>query len=133
MIRVTISHPRVAHVAFDHDYYFNRHLPLFTRRIGGAVNSITVDRGLSAPPWPDTPYEVVCSIVCESREAFEAAFFPHIEELQDDMDRCGGGPPLIQISDVVMDRWFSADMGASLRGKGAKRGKMLLRAANTGS
>jgi len=104
MIRVTIAYPRVAAASFDHDYYFNRHLPLLIRRIGAAATRMTVERGVNAAPWPDAPHEVVCTFVCESREAFEAAFFPHIEELQDDMDRCGGAAPLILISDIVVDR-----------------------------
>lgn len=104
MIRVTITYPKVEDLAFDHDYYFNCHLPLFVERVGAAARRMTVDRGISIAPWPDAPHEVVCSFVCESRETFEAAFFPHIEELQDDMDRCGGGAPVINVSDIVIDR-----------------------------
>jgi len=126
MIRVTIAYPRVAAAGFDHDYYFNRHLPLLIRRIGTAAARMTVERGVNAAPWPDALHEVVCTFVCESREAFEAAFFPHIEELQDDMDRCGGGAPLILISDIVVD-WPLADndstASAPLRVRAAVRAR----------
>jgi uncharacterized protein (TIGR02118 family) len=104
MIRVTISYPKVADAAFDHGYYFNHHLPLMMERVGSAAIRLTVDRAISAPPWPDALHEVVCTFICASREAFEAAFFPHLEELQDDMDRCGGAAPLIHVSDIVFDQ-----------------------------
>ena len=104
MIKVTISYPRIANCAFDHDYFITHHLPLLVDRVGSAATHMTVDRGLSVAPWPDADSEVICAFTCESQEVFEAAFFPHMEELQDDMDRCGGGSPVIQLSKVVLDR-----------------------------
>ena len=104
MIRVTISYPRMPGVAFDHEYFFNRHLPRLVECVGSAAQRMTVDRGLGVSPWPEASHEVVCSFVCDSREVFERAFFPHIEELQDDMELCGGDAPLIQLSEVVFDQ-----------------------------
>lgn len=104
MIKITIAYPRVAGRAFDHDYFFNRHLPRLLDRVGDAVKRTTVERGVDAAPWPEAEHEVVCRLECETREAFEAAFFPHIEELQDDMDRCGGAPPAIQLGETVFDQ-----------------------------
>ena len=104
MIKITIAYPRVAGRAFDHDYFLDRHLPRLLDRVGHAVRRTTVERGVDAAPWPDAEHELVCSLECESREAFEAAFFPHIEELQDDMERCGGAPPSISLAETVFEQ-----------------------------
>lgn len=103
MIKITIAYPKVSGRAFDHDYFFNQHLPHLVEIAGAAVKRITVESGVDAPAWPRAEHELICSIECESREAFEAAFFPHIEDLQDDMERCGGAAPTIQISEVVFE------------------------------
>lgn len=102
MIKITIAYPRVSGRAFDHDYFFNRHLPHLLDVAGDAVTRVTVERGVDAPAWPEAQHEVICSLECESRETFEAAFFPQIEELQDDMERCGGAAPTIQVSEIVL-------------------------------
>lgn len=104
MIKITIAYPRVSGRAFDHDYFFNRHLPRLLELVGGAVRRVTVERGVDAPAWPHADHEMICCLECETREAFEAAFFPHIEDLQDDMERCGGAAPTIQVSEIVLDR-----------------------------
>lgn len=104
MIRITIAYPRVEDRAFDHDYFSQQHLPRLLDRVGHAVTRLSVERGLDALPWPDAEHEVVCSLECEDLKAFEAAFFPHIDELQDDLDRCGGAPPTIHVGEVVVDR-----------------------------
>ncbi len=104
MIKITIAYPRVSGRAFDLDYFFNRHLPRLLDLTRPAVTRVTVERGVNAPAWPHADHEVICSLECETREAFEAAFFPHIEEVQDDMERCGGASPTIQVSEIVLDR-----------------------------
>jgi uncharacterized protein (TIGR02118 family) len=104
MIKITIAYPRVSGRAFDHDYFFNRHLPRLINVTGDAVKSVTVERGVDAPAWPLAEHELICSLECETRETFEAAFFPQIEALQDDMERCGGATPTIQVSEIVLHR-----------------------------
>ena len=45
-----------------------------------------VERGVSpGAPWPDAAFAAICSFVGESREAYEQAFFPHMERLQGDI------------------------------------------------
>jgi uncharacterized protein (TIGR02118 family) len=109
MIKITIAYPRIADRAFDHDYFLNRHLPRLFDLVGDAVKRATVERGVDAAPWPAADYEMICSLECETREAFETAFFPYVEDLQDDMEYCGGAPPTIQVSEIVLERaWRSA-------------------------
>lgn len=104
MIKITIAYPRVWGRTFDHDYFFNRHLPRLLDVVGAAAARVTVEREINAPAWPKADHDVICSVECETREAFEAAFFPHMEELQDDMERCGGAAPTIHISEIVLDQ-----------------------------
>ena len=110
MIRVTFAYPRVAGRDFDHDYFVDRHMPLVVDRLGSVALRLEIERGIDGASWPDASHEIVCAFVCDTQAEFEAAFFPHVEELQDDMDRCGVGEPVIQISQILVDR--AMDTGA---------------------
>ena len=46
----------------------------------------------------------ICSFVCESREAFETAFFPHMPELQGDAPNYTDVQPVIQFSEPLAFR-----------------------------
>lgn len=85
MIKVMILYPNTPGSRFDFDYYLNTHMPLSAARLGHAMRSITVERVLDpGAPWPPAGFHAVCSFVCESRAAYEAAFLPHMAELQAD-------------------------------------------------
>jgi len=85
MIKVTVLYPKTPGSRFDFDYYLTKHMPLSIARLGEAMQSITVERVLDpGAPWPASAYYAVCSFVCESQEAYEAAFLPHMAELQGD-------------------------------------------------
>lgn len=110
MIRITIAYPKLEGRVFDHDYLLHRHLPRLFDLVGEALVRATVERGVDAAPWPTAEHEMVCVLECESLAAFEAAFFPYVEDLQDDMECCGG-VPTIQVSEVVLERiWRRAGM-----------------------
>jgi uncharacterized protein (TIGR02118 family) len=104
MIKVTVLYPRTPGSKFDFDYYLKTHMPLSIARLGMAMDAITVERVLDpGPPWPPPAYIAICSFVCESREAYEAAFIPHMAELQADMANYTDVEQVVLISDVVID------------------------------
>jgi uncharacterized protein (TIGR02118 family) len=103
MIKVTVLYPNTPGSRFDHDYYLRAHMPLSIERIGRAMKSITVERGVSRPPWPEPAFHAICSFVCESREAYEAAFFPHMAELQGDIPKFTDVQAIVQLSDVALE------------------------------
>jgi uncharacterized protein (TIGR02118 family) len=108
MIKVTILYPNIPGSRFDFDYYLKTHMPMSIDRLGKAMSSITVERVVDpGPPWPKPPYVAICSFVCESREAFEAAFFPHMEELQGDTPHYTDVEQLVLIGDIEID-WRAA-------------------------
>ena len=85
MIKVTILYPKTPGSRFDHGYYLTKHMPLSIARLGSAMAAISVERVLDpGAPWPAADYWAICSFTCASREAFEAAFLPHMGELQGD-------------------------------------------------
>jgi uncharacterized protein (TIGR02118 family) len=86
VIKVTIVYPNRPGSRFDFAYYRNVDMPLSIELLGPAMKSITVERGVSpGAPWPDAAFAAICSFVGESREAYEQAFFPHMERLQGDI------------------------------------------------
>ena len=85
MTKVIVLYPKTAGSWFDFDYYLGTHMPMSAARIGSAIDAITVDRVTEpGPPYEAAPFHAICTFVCASREAFEQAFLPHMEELQND-------------------------------------------------
>jgi uncharacterized protein (TIGR02118 family) len=104
MIKVTVLYPRTPGGRFDFDHYLKVHMPMSIARLGQAMKSIVVERVLSpGPPWPESGFFAICSFVCESREAFEAAFFPHMQELQGDAPNYTDVAQIVLISEVEID------------------------------
>lgn len=105
MIKVSVMYPNAPAARFDHDYYRNKHMPLVAARLGAACLYYSVDKGLAggAPGQPAT-FIGMCHIHCESVEAFQASFGPHAAEILADIANYTDQQPVIQISDVVVER-----------------------------
>ncbi len=105
MIKVSVMYPNTPGARFDHDYYRDRHMPLVKARMGDACLYYSVDKGLSGAA-PDTAptYIAMCHIFSESVDAFQAAFGPHTGEIQGDIANYTDLTPVMQISEVVVER-----------------------------
>lgn len=104
MIKVSVMYPNGPGARFDHDYYRNKHLPLIKRRMGAGLTYYTIDKGLSgaAPDAPAT-YIGMCHLLCDSLEAYHAAFDAHAQELNADIPNFTDRTPVVQISEVVVE------------------------------
>jgi uncharacterized protein (TIGR02118 family) len=104
VIKVTILYPNMPGTHFDFEYYLNVHMPLSIELLGPAMRSVTVERGVSpGAPWPDHAFAAICSFVCESQEAYEQAFFPHMERLQGDIPNYTNVEAIIQLSEIEIE------------------------------
>ena len=105
MIKVSVMYPNTPGARFDHDYYRDQHMPLVKARMGNSCKYYTVDKGLVGGT-PDAPatYIGMCHIFCESVEAFQAGFGPHAEEILGDIPNYTDLSPVIQISEVVVEK-----------------------------
>lgn len=104
MIKITLLYPNSPGGRFDHDYYETVHMPLSIALLGGAMRSVTVERGVSAgAPWPEPAFRAVCSFVCESLETYERSFTPHMDRLQQDMANYTDIAAIVQVSELVID------------------------------
>lgn len=104
MVKVSILYPSTPDSRFDFDYYLNVHMPMSIARLGAAMKSIQVERVVDpGPPWPSPSFAAVCSFVCESKEAFEAAFLPHMAELQADATNYTDVQQIVLVSEVAID------------------------------
>ena len=105
MIKVSVMYPNTAGARFDHEYYRNKHMPLVKARMGDACKSYTVDKGLGGgTPGAPATYVGMCHIFCDSVEAFQAGFGPHAQEIMGDIPNYTDLSPMIQISEVVVER-----------------------------
>jgi uncharacterized protein (TIGR02118 family) len=105
MIKVSIFYPNVPGARFDFDYYLNKHMPLSLKLLGTAIKSVSIERGIEGRERESAPAHVaLCHFVCDSREAFEAAFLPHAGVLTGDMPNYTDIEPLIQISAIALAR-----------------------------
>jgi uncharacterized protein (TIGR02118 family) len=101
MIRVNVLYPRKEGAPFNWDYYIGTHMPLVSRRLGGALLDVSVEQGVAGGA-PGTPpaFIAMAHLTFQSAAAFEAAFTPHAAEIMGDIPNYTTIEPLIQISDV---------------------------------
>ena len=103
MIKVSVMYPYKAGARFDHDYYRDKHMPLLKARLGDAVKSYTIDKGLAGgAPGSDPAYVGMCHVFCESVQAWQAAMGPHAKEIMGDIKNYTDIAPVMQISEVVV-------------------------------
>ena len=105
MIKVSVLYPNTPGARFDNEYYRDKHLPFVKARMGDSCKYYTVDKGLAGGE-PDTPptYIGMCHIFCESVEAFQAGFGPHAEEIMGDIPNYTDLSPILQISEVMVEK-----------------------------
>jgi uncharacterized protein (TIGR02118 family) len=105
MIKVSVMYSNTPGARFDHDYYRDKHMPLLKKRMGDTCKYYTVDKGLAgvAPDGPAT-YVAMCHFFCDSIEAFQAGFGPHAQEIMGDIPNYTDLSPVVQISEVVVER-----------------------------
>ena len=102
MTRVTVLYPAGEGRTFDMDYYLKTHIPLFQQRLGAAMKSVSVERGLSGGmPGSPAPFVAIVQGTFESPEAFATAFAPHAAEIQGDIPNYTNIQPIVQISEVI--------------------------------
>lgn len=105
MIKVSVMYPNTPGARFNHDYYRDRHMPLVKARMGSHCRYYTVDKGVSgAEPGTPAAYVAMCHIFCDSPAAFQAGFGPHAKEILADIPRYTDLSPVIQMSEVVVER-----------------------------
>ena len=105
MIKVSVMYPNDAGARFDHDYYREKHMPLVKARMGDACKYYTIDKGLAggAPGAPAT-YVGMCHIFADSVDSFQKAFGPHAKEILGDIKNYTDAAPVMQISEVVVEK-----------------------------
>jgi uncharacterized protein (TIGR02118 family) len=103
MIEVTVAYPASQGRTFNMDYYLTTHIPLFQKRMGTAMKTIRVSRGIggSAPRSP-AAFVAMVHATFDSAEVFATAFTPHAAELQADAPNYTNIQPVVQISEVLM-------------------------------
>ena len=105
MIKVSVMYANTPGARFNHEYYRDKHMPLVKARLGASCKYYTVDKGLAggAPDSPAT-YIGMCHIFFHSVEAFQGSFGPHAAEIMGDIPNYTNLSPVIQISEVVVER-----------------------------
>ena len=105
MIKVSVMYPNRPGARFDHAYYRDTHMPLAQRLLGDACLYYAIDKGLAGgAPGSAPTYVAMCHFFCASVEAFQAAFGPHAREIQGDIPNYTDLQPVMQISEVVVER-----------------------------
>ncbi|KZC16590.1 ethyl tert-butyl ether degradation protein EthD [Rhodanobacter sp. FW510-R12] len=105
MIKASVMYPYAPGARFDHAYYRETHMPLVKRRMGESCRYYSIDKGLAGGS-PDTAptYLGMSHIFCDSVEAFQDGFGPHAAELLEDLRNFTDVAPVIQISEVLVER-----------------------------
>src|SRR6201982_1013347 len=103
MIEVTVAYPAGQGRTFNMDYYLKTHIPLFQKRMGAAMKTIRVSRGIGgSTPRSPAAFVAVVHATFDSSHVFAHAFSPHAAELQGDAPNYTNIQPVVQISEVLM-------------------------------
>ncbi|GAB3772283.1 EthD family reductase [Ramlibacter monticola] len=105
MVKVSVLYPQREGARFDHAYYRDKHMPLVKERLGSACLYYTVDKGLAGgAPGAPAPFVGMCHLYCESAEEFQKAFGANAAEILGDIPNYTDLQPIVQVSEVVVDR-----------------------------
>lgn len=105
MIKVSVMYPYREGARFDHDDYRDRHLPMVKARLGRACAYYTVERGLAGrAPGSPPAFVATCAFLCESVDGYLAAMREHGAEILGDVARYTDIEPVVQFSEVVVER-----------------------------
>ena len=105
MIQATVMYPYTEGARFDHAYYRDRHMPMVQARLGSACAYYTVEKGLAGrAPGAPPAFVAMCAFICDSVEAYEAAMQEHRAEILGDIANYTDITPVLQVSEVVVER-----------------------------
>ncbi|QYY29567.1 MULTISPECIES: EthD family reductase [Cupriavidus] len=105
MIKVNVMYPYTEGARFDHAYYCDRHMPMVKARLGSACAYYTVEKGLAGSASGAPPaFVAMCAFICDSAENFQAAMQEHGAEILGDIANYTDIAPVLQISEVVVER-----------------------------
>src|SRR5260370_8709457 len=103
MIEVTVAYPAGQGRTFNMDYYLKTHIPLFQKRMGAAMKTIRVSRGIGgSTPRSPAAFVAMVHATFDSPDGFATAFTPHAAHLQADAPNSTNIQPVVQISAVLM-------------------------------
>ena len=105
MIKFTVMYPYAEGAGFDHIYYRDRHMPMVKDRLGSACAYYTVERGLAGrEPGSSPAFVAMCAFYCDSAEGYMAAGREHATEIRGDIVNYTDILPVVQLSEVVVER-----------------------------
>lgn len=104
MVQLNIVYPKTKNAGFDWDYYLNVHMPMSIKLHGEALKSVSIAKGIEGLEETPVAYVAVTTMLFESVAAFAEAFLPHAETLQGDMKNYTSIHPIIQFSEVVLQK-----------------------------
>jgi uncharacterized protein (TIGR02118 family) len=105
MVKVQVMYPYTEGARFDHAYYRDRHMPMVKARLGSACAYYTIDKGLAGrAPGSPPAFVAMCAFICDSAAGYEAAIQEHRAEILGDIANYTDIAPVIQVSEVVVER-----------------------------
>jgi len=104
MVQLNILYPKKENATFDWDYYLNTHMPLSIKLHGEALKGVSIVKGLEGIEAAPIAYVAITTLLFESVDSFIEAFTPHAEILRGDMKNYTNIEPVIQFSEVVLEK-----------------------------
>lgn len=104
MVQLNILYPKTENAHFDWDYYLNIHMPMSIKLHGAALKGVSIAKGLEGIAETPVAYVAVTTLLFESVASFLKAFMPHAETLQGDMKNYTTIQPIIQFSEVALQK-----------------------------
>jgi len=107
MFNISSIYPKKEGYRFNFDYYLNNHMPMSIELLSKekGFKGVSVERGIDIEEQKiESSYVAMCHYYFDSLENFMAAFMPHSEKLQGDIENYTNIEPIIQINQVEISK-----------------------------
>jgi uncharacterized protein (TIGR02118 family) len=80
-------------------------MPMLKARLGSACAYYTVEKGLAGrAPGAPPAFVAMCALICDSVDGYQAAMLEHGAEIRGDLANYTDIAPVIQFSEVIVER-----------------------------
>ena len=104
MVQLNILYPKKEGATFHWDHYLNIHMPLSIKLQGEALKGVSIVKGLEDIPQAPVAYFAITTMLYQSVQSFIEAFTPHAEILQEDIKNYTNVEPVIQFSELMLEK-----------------------------
>ena len=102
MIQFSVLYPYDENADFDFDYYLHHHAKMVKEKLGDALVTLTLERGISGLKSSSAPsHRAIATLTFRSADELRTHLYPHLAEISADIPNFTSIAPEILVSEPV--------------------------------